>query len=416
MASGQYFDQITSAKVLEEQLKKHGYPVLHELVVHGRVKDLPQASSWSTAQLYASRVVVNPVRRDNLNLSVIQDSFQACQSQEQSKIINRLPPDQEDLSETELIQQLGMAGMFWAALHKFTRAPLPQILEPSAGGRGIGSSISISISSSNSSSDMDIDIEMLSDDSELAGDEVDGTLPCMSTDTSTARPQRIRIQNQREGYVPSDQMQVQSSSPLGSQQPLLSSSNHSSRAGHIAASEHTRSAALEDATVQLASVFLRYALAYSPFQQLGGETLSLLLQYEGVRRRLQGSLADRAFNLVAIPDGEINLLYNLGDRFTQPQSSQSRIVALLECKRRFECIIDGKPIITDTVLGQITAEVLACRLSEVSIGFHSELVFFLHFPPFFFDLSFRYAHVTFLYNTFGNQFHLSLVSLSSYWP
>lgn len=187
-----------------------------------------------------------------------------------------------------------------------------------------------------------------------------------SADTDASRPRRIRIQTQWEGYVASDKMQVQSSSPYSSQQ-----SHSSSRLGYIAAAEHTR----EDATVQLASTFLRHALIYSTPQQLNHlnhDAPQLLLQYEGVRRRFRASLACGTFKLIAVPDGEINLLHHLGDRFAQPQSLQSRVVALLECKKRFRCIVDGKPTITDSVLGQITAEALAWRLSEVSAVSSSE--------------------------------------------
>lgn len=349
MASGRYFDKITTVGKLQDQLKKHGYPKLDELVNR---QAIPQANSWSTAQLYASRVVVT-ANRSNL-LALPQDALGPRESdmEELSKIIRPLRHDQLDLSETELVQQLGMAGMFWAALHKFTRTPLVP-----ASSAGAGESRSS-------------DIDMFSDASELMEDEDD--LPWANPDVSwtnadVSRPQRIRIQTQHEGYVPSDMMQVQSSSPLGQ---LSSSNNSSSRAGHVAAEEHTRRAIVEDATVQLASTFVRHTLIYSN----DARTRLPLLQYDGVRRRLQASLVNGALKLVAVPDGEINLLYYLTDRFTQPQSPQSPVVALLECKRRFERIVDGEPTIPDAVLGQITAEALAWRFSELSIGFGSELV------------------------------------------
>jgi len=59
---------------------------------------------------------------------------------------------------------------------------------------------------------------------------------------------------------------------------------------------------------------------------------------------------------------------------------------LLEAKKRFDCIVDGKPVITDALLGQAVAEALAWRLSsESSNGVNSKSVllpsdvFFLFF-------------------------------------
>ena len=311
-----------------------------------QVKKLPQASSWGAAQLYASRVVITSAYSDMLDLTT--DDIPEQRDQELLKIIQPLGDDQLNLSETELVQQLGMAGMFWAALHKFTRTP--------------------SVPCSDIGSDIGSDIDMSSDADEPMEADDDMGLP--SADTDASRPRRIRIQTQWEGYVASDKMQVQSSSPYSSQQ-----SHSSSRLGYIAAAEHTRHAIPEDATVQLASTFLRHALIYSTPQQLNHlnhDAPQLLLQYEGVRRRFRASLACGTFKLIAVPDGEINLLHHLGDRFAQPQSLQSRAVALLECKKRFRCIVDGKPTITDSVLGQITAEALAWRLSEVSAVSSSE--------------------------------------------
>jgi len=56
-------------------------------------------------------------------LDLTTDDIPEQRDQELLKIIQPLGDDQLNLSETELVQQLGMAGMFWAALHKFTRTP-----------------------------------------------------------------------------------------------------------------------------------------------------------------------------------------------------------------------------------------------------------------------------------------------------
>ena len=105
-------------------------------------------------------------------------------------------------------------------------------------------------------------------------------------------------------------MQVQSSSPRGSHH--LSSSNDSSKIGHVPLEDHTRRAVPEDAIVQLASAFIRHALINlqprpkQPRSSESGGAPFLLLEYGAVRRPF--CALGKPAKLVAVPGGEINLL------------------------------------------------------------------------------------------------------------
>lgn len=72
-----------------------------------------------------------------LSSSLLPQIWQRFDS-ELSKVISPLQPDYEGLTETELIRRLGgTAGVFWAALHRFTQEQPPRRDGPcSPAGRG----------------------------------------------------------------------------------------------------------------------------------------------------------------------------------------------------------------------------------------------------------------------------------------
>lgn len=126
MATRSYFESITSRSALEKH--KHKHPPLY------RNPTLPAASDWGTEELFTSRVVVSPRHHRVLPYRALSsEAFlkpppRLPSGAELSKIITPLPPGSEALTETELVHQLGgTAGMFWAALRRFTN---PQALSP----------------------------------------------------------------------------------------------------------------------------------------------------------------------------------------------------------------------------------------------------------------------------------------------
>lgn len=78
---------------------------------------------------------------------------------------------------------------------------------------------------------------------------------------------------------------------------------------------------------------------------------------------------DDALELDAAADGEVVLLRrNATGLFVDC----GEVIALLEAKKRFKLVREGRPVITDDVFGQMVAEALALRLSlaptELGIG------------------------------------------------
>jgi len=219
-------------------------------------------------------------------------------SSELSKIIAPLQSDDEGLTETELIHRLGgTAGMFWAALHCFTR-------EQSA-----------------TTSRADANMGEI----EMPDIESDNDLPSLVL----PRPQRTRRQTQHADYVDSGKIKIASSSPA----PQQSSSFGSDNAGHISREEHSARAVSEDATVQLASTFLRHALVYCPQQYVSVDgSPQILLEFSGIRRRMLARFSDQTLELEATADGEVVLLR----RSQTGRFDRREALALLEGKRRFK--------------------------------------------------------------------------------
>ncbi|KAK0655452.1 hypothetical protein B0T16DRAFT_451130 [Cercophora newfieldiana] len=79
-----------------------------------------------------------------------------------------------------------------------------------------------------------------------------------------------------------------------------------------------------------------------------------------VRRRIFTRFSDQTLELEATADGEVVLLRrNQTGRFDHGEA-----LVLLEGKRRFTLVHEGRPVIPDEELGQMVGEALALRLSQ----------------------------------------------------
>ena len=87
-------------------------------------------------------------------------------------------------------------------------------------------------------------------------------------------------------------------------------------------------------------------------------------------------LKNGALKLEATADGEIALLRRFASGHFE---ASGEVLALLEAKKQFTLIRDGRPVVTDYVLGQIVGEALALRLflSKAELPQSKELAFFL---------------------------------------
>ncbi|OAA33899.1 hypothetical protein NOR_08752 [Metarhizium rileyi] len=153
----------------------------------------------------------------------------------------------------------------------------------------------------------------------------------------------VELQN----FVPSDQITF-GSSPDHKDRSVTSDSDDShSSAGYV---EGLRAPLVEDATVRLASCFIRCVLNYGQHQD--GEAPFLFFRDE----RQTYSFEQETLRIHATDDGGIRYINTEGE----PQH-----VAMLECKRTFTRVVGGIPAVSDEVLGQMVGEALAVRFSSV---------------------------------------------------
>ncbi|KAL8382859.1 hypothetical protein RB595_006573 [Gaeumannomyces hyphopodioides] len=172
------------------------------------------------------------------------------------------------------------------------------------------------------------------------------------------RPSRFRAPLQNNDYFDSGTMQVGSSSPT-----YPSSEDDFQGRGDsdfIAKEEHGKDTLPEDATVVLVSAFLKHALIWCP-GQAPSDNRKALLEFSPVRQKIIAHLPD-GVKFEATSDGEIFRLEPKHGRFNHVRD---KVIALVEAKRRFETVQDGKATISDGLLGQAVGEALALRTTAV---------------------------------------------------
>lgn len=153
--------------------------------------------------------------------------------------------------------------------------------------------------------------------------------------TSTPKQQRERKAPERYGGgVPSDQVYLGSSPDYYKERPVTSDSDSSfSSMGYI---ERLEAPLLEDATVRLASCFIRCVLNYAQPENNREAFLEFRDERLAYSYRLGGS------RVHAVDDGGIQVF--------EKDTGFLRQAALLEGKRTFQKIVNGKPVITDESL------------------------------------------------------------------
>ncbi|KAK5998273.1 hypothetical protein PT974_00647 [Cladobotryum mycophilum] len=310
------------------------------------------ASSWGRKQLLASRVICSTARS---RLSLLEDFF-PTNSRELNPCIDGLIQGPDSISglvnqcEPQLVQryQPDSLGYVWAALTRFVRRPIP----------------SFQIDAPDQAPD--------SESEEASGGELE--LPDHLSDqalsdraSSLGRPtQDRRTPDRFADYISSSEMHVGSSSP---NRP----SSKSESAQSVGFTEKTAGPPVEDATIRLASCFIRCVLSYAQRPSKDRP----FVHYRDERVSYKYSTSVRNYVVRAIDDGGIQLYRE--DSFCQ--------VALLEGKRKFLKIINGQPIVTDELSAQMVGETLASRrdLSHDTLS-ASDLVVILastHFIKFF---------------------------------
>ncbi|KAJ5640343.1 uncharacterized protein N7484_008205 [Penicillium longicatenatum] len=173
-----------------------------------------------------------------------------------------------------------------------------------------------------------------------------------SDDEPDSRAKRLRRNTLQEGYVDSSVLQVGSSSPKAESIHTASSLDWVDRATHILLSSP------EDETLRLASCVIRHILYYAPPQDTGG--LETVIEFRDAKRRLTAITPVLRRKIVAIDDGGLYRRKANGNIFTVDKER----VAIVEAKREFQCLENGRPTISDNCLAQMTREALVSRLAD----------------------------------------------------
>ncbi|KAF5714975.1 hypothetical protein FGLOB1_3278 [Fusarium globosum] len=172
-------------------------------------------------------------------------------------------------------------------------------------------------------------------------------------DESNNTYKRARRNTAKESFVNSTAIQINSSSPATEQ-----SSQGSSSVGFVDQDSHSTSVLLEDQTVRLAVCIIRHIVLFSlPQDNLPPD---YVVQVRDTKSMLRARTSAYDREVTAIDDGG---LYLRDNKIGSTQVLKPH-VALFEAKGQFQRIENGRPIISDPCLAQMTCEALAARISN----------------------------------------------------
>jgi hypothetical protein len=343
-----YFETIIDASVFSARRP----PSVKDI---NEMRKIPAGSKWSTDELFAARLLVRASRADSERGHVLPalrehlDGAATARRQPQIRALLEVP-DQSDhhrsLTETELVHLHGASlGSFWAALARFGDVEGLDIeIDGEDHGEGHGQE---------DGEDDDIAMETIGEGEKRpysSGSDISASaLP-------VAQTKRVRTERVRQDFASSTTMQVGSSSPAKSSQQA----SECSSAGYVSQA-HAVADVPEQATVQIASAFIRHVLqACPPQDNTRLHKPTSLVEFSGASRELVGDTAQGA-RIRATSDGEL-VLYRLNNH--KCYSPTSHRLALLEAKKRFNIILDGQLVLANNFLGQMTCEALALRLHQ----------------------------------------------------
>ncbi|KAM3536369.1 hypothetical protein ARSEF1564_010330, partial [Beauveria bassiana] len=166
---------------------------------------------------------------------------------------------------------------------------------------------------------------------------------------SSGRGKRIRRNTQQEGFRDSSTMQVESSSPV-------SASNRSSSIGYIDPDSQAPWQP-EDDTLHFIRCALRHVLYFAPAHT----DADIVIEVRDAKLRLSAATLLENRPLVAVDDGGLCLRQHIqGGAF---QTRENRVM-MLEAKSELQCIQNGRPIVSDECLAQMTCQALTARLRD----------------------------------------------------
>jgi hypothetical protein len=134
-------------------------------------------------------------------------------------------------------------------------------------------------------------------------------------------------------------------------------SDSSSSAGSVGYTENPQDPPVEDLTLRLVARFVRFVLIHGREVDNIEEPDVLVAQFRDKKLSTSYQLQNGPRRVIrAIDDG--------GVRLFSSDTEESPIVALMEAKRRFQNVGDGKPVVWDEVLAQMTGQALLALLDD----------------------------------------------------
>ncbi|RAK81325.1 uncharacterized protein BO72DRAFT_483031 [Aspergillus fijiensis CBS 313.89] len=179
------------------------------------------------------------------------------------------------------------------------------------------------------------------------------------TDPEIREPKRQRQLTSQPYFVDPTRIQI------GSSSPLHSDSCHGSQPsslGYVDHDTHSLARAPEDATLRLASCVIRHIVYYAASQDSTSQ--AIVVEFRDAKSRLAPKTPTGGLQMIAIDDGGLCLQEQKPDggfMFTNNH------VAVLEAKPHFQCLENGRPVISDGNLAQMICQALATRCSYLNV-------------------------------------------------
>ncbi|KAF3405667.1 hypothetical protein F1880_010336 [Penicillium rolfsii] len=302
-----YFRDITSESAFNAHCQDGHENLFSDL-------NIVAASEWGRDHLFACRLIRRETRRPVL--PILSEYTRPSDLKSSTEIIDFVngPPGPAYMAQSEhrLVRSSGYGmslGQIWAALAMFKGSQQRRGKDLSAG----------------------------SDD---------------ETDEREERAKRPRRNTLQEDYVDSRTIQVGSSSP----QEI--SSQETSSVGYVDPESHRLLASPEDETIRLASCVIRHILYFGAPQDC--VELSTVVEFRDAKVRLAAYTPVLRRRIVAIDDGGLCLRKESNGCFAVSKNH----LAILEGKRHFQCFENGRPIISDKCLAQMTCEALVASIVD----------------------------------------------------
>ncbi|KAF5669885.1 hypothetical protein FDENT_11398 [Fusarium denticulatum] len=312
------FETITSQHAYESHIQSN------PLVNPFSFSDLQtRASSWGRRQLLTCHVIVSSTRG---TLLPAYETKQITHFPDKSRIqidnfIQGPGPDFIHQCEHSLVHEYGVAlGQVWAALGAVKR-PRASVTD---------------------------------------ADDIKDAIPTSSSNQGTPPSKRLRRNTHHEGFVNSDSYQINSSSPSSK----LPGGTPDSSVGYVD-KVLQEDLPVEDNAVRLISCIKRHILYYI---QLPGSTT--VVEVRDIRQRMDLEIPGLSAGVIAVDDGGLYLKAKDEEgHFVITRS----MVALFEAKRSLN-VVDGKPVISDECLAQMTCEAILARATDLFDEFPSTSV------------------------------------------